>query len=91
MACHCSDWCRPSPIIVSNATKNIPRIVTQGQDAVGQQAEVQQPNGGWVKMTIMGSMEKPGSGGVVMVKGSAGEQKQLQQTEEGRTFNIRLT
>ena len=76
---------------MGNATKNMPGIVSQGHNAVGKAVEVQQPSGDWVKMTVVGSLEKPGSGGLVMVtNNSSGERKQLQQTEEGRSFNIRL-
>ena len=82
-------FCRPSPVVASNATKNMPGIVAQALSAAGKTVEVQQPSGDWVRMTIMGSVDKPG-GGVVMVSTSTGEKKQLQQADEGRTYNIRL-
>lgn len=62
-------------------------IIAQALTAVGKPVEVQQASGDWTKWTVMGSMEKPG---VVMVTNTNGERKQLQQIEEGRTFNIRL-
>ena len=65
-------------------------IVSQGLSAVGKTVEVQQPSGEWAKGTVVGSMEKPGNNGLVMVTGSNGERKQLQQSEEGRSYNIRL-
>lgn len=66
-------------------------ILSQGLSAVGKMVEVQQSSGDWAKGTIVGAMDKPGNNGLVMVSTSNGERKQLQQSEEGRTFNIRLT
>lgn len=66
-------------------------IACQGHGVVGKMVEVQQPDGEWVKMTIVGAMEKLGMGALVMVSNNSnGERKQLQQADEGRTFNIRL-
>lgn len=70
--------------------KNMEGILSQGLAASGKHVEVQQPNGQWLKGTIMACLSRGASGGSVMVCYDDSRQEQLLAAEEGRTFNIRM-